>query len=52
MIGFGAGRDYEYSQFFNDAADAGFTPDLLLSAWDLRPFSDDSEFLVALLRPA
>ncbi len=52
VIGFGAGRDYEYSQFFNDAADAGFTPDLLLSAWDVRPFSDDSEFLVALLRPA
>jgi SAM-dependent methyltransferase len=52
VIGFSAGRDYEYSQFFNDAADAGFTPDLLLSAWDVRPFTDDSEFLVALLRPA
>ncbi|MDZ4268227.1 MAG: SAM-dependent methyltransferase, partial [Mycobacterium sp.] len=24
--------------------------DLLLSAWDVRPFTDDSEFLVALLR--
>lgn len=52
VIGFGAGRDYEYAQFFDDAEAAGFTPDLLLSTWDLRPFADDSDFLVALLRPA
>ena len=50
-IGFGAGRDYEFTEFFNDAAHAGFAPDLLLSTWDLRPFTDDSDFLVALLRP-
>lgn len=52
VIGFGAGRDYEFGQFLDDATDAGFTPDLLLSSWDLRPFTDESEFLVALLRPA
>lgn len=52
VIGFGAGRDYEYGQFLDDAADAEFAPDLLLSSWDLRPFADDSEFLVAILRPA
>ena len=51
-IGFGAGRDYEFTEFFNDAAHAGFAPDLLLSTWDLRPFTDDSDFLVAILRPA
>lgn len=51
-IGFGAGRDYEFDEFLNDAADAGFAPDLLLSTWDVRPFTDDSDFLVALLRPA
>ncbi|MBI3692861.1 MAG: class I SAM-dependent methyltransferase [Mycolicibacterium aromaticivorans] len=51
-IGFGAGRDYEYSQFLDDAAHAGLMPDLLLSTWDVRPFSDDSDFLVALLKPA
>ncbi|OBJ00845.1 bifunctional 2-polyprenyl-6-hydroxyphenol methylase/3-demethylubiquinol 3-O-methyltransferase UbiG [Mycobacterium sp. 1465703.0] len=51
-IGFGAGRDYEFDVFLNDAVDAGFAPDLLLSTWDLRPFTDDSDFLVALLRPA
>ncbi|WP_179476189.1 class I SAM-dependent methyltransferase [Mycolicibacterium vinylchloridicum] len=52
VIGFGAGRDYEFSQFFDDVAAAGLTPDLLLSAWDVRPFTDDSDFLVALLRSA
>jgi SAM-dependent methyltransferase len=52
VIGFGAGRDYEFVQFLGDAAEAGFGPDLLLSTWDLRPFTDNSDFLVALLRPA
>jgi SAM-dependent methyltransferase len=51
-IGFGAYREYEFADFLNDAADAGFAPDLLLSTWDMRPFTDDSDFLVALLRPA
>lgn len=50
-IGFGAGRGYEFTQFLQDTADARLTPDLLLSTWDLRPFADDSDFLVALLRP-
>lgn len=52
VIGFGAGREYDFVQFLDDAADAGFAPDLLLSTWDLRPFTDDSDFLVAVLRPA
>jgi SAM-dependent methyltransferase len=51
-IGFGAGRDYAFAEFLGDAAAAGFAPDLLLSTWDLRPFADDSDFLVAILRPA
>jgi SAM-dependent methyltransferase len=51
-IGFGAGRDYEFAEFLSDAAAAGFAPNLLLSTWDLRPFADDSDFLVAILRPA
>ena len=50
VIGFGAGRDYEFDQFFDDAVAAGFTTDLLLTTWDLRPFTDDSDFLVAILR--
>jgi hypothetical protein len=52
VIGFGAGRDYEFAHFLGDAAEAGFAPDLLLSTWELRPCTDDSDFLVALLRPA
>lgn len=51
-IGFGAGRDYAFTQFFDDVAAAGMVPDLLLSTWDLRPFTDDSGFLVAVLRAA
>ena len=51
VIGFGAGRDYAFDQFLDDAATAGLTPDVLLSTWDLRPFAESSEFLVAILRP-
>jgi CheR methyltransferase, SAM binding domain len=52
VVGFGAGRDYPFDQFLDDAAVAGFRPDLLLSTWDLRPFTNDSEFLIALLEPS
>ena len=52
VTGFGAGRDYEFTDFLTDAATAGLVPDLLLSTWDLRPFADDSDFLVAVLRAA
>lgn len=50
-IGFGAGRGYEFSDFLTDARQAGLEPDLLLSTWDLRPWREDSDFLVAVLRP-
>ena len=52
VIGFGAGRGYEFDEFLADAAATGWAPDLLLSTWDLRPFTPDSDFLVAVLRPA
>ncbi|MCV7107118.1 MULTISPECIES: class I SAM-dependent methyltransferase [Mycolicibacterium] len=52
VIGFGAGREYDFGQFLDDAAASGLAQDLLLSTWDLRPFAEESEFLVALLRPA
>jgi SAM-dependent methyltransferase len=51
-IGFGAGRGYEFEEFLADAAAVGWAPDVLLSTWDLRPFTPDADFLVALLRPA
>ena len=49
VAGFGAGRGYAFDAFLADAAAAGLTPDLLLSTWDLRPFAEDSDFLVAVL---
>ncbi len=51
-IGFGAGRGYPFDEFLADAGTAGWTPDLLLSTWDLRPFRPDADFLVAILRPS
>jgi SAM-dependent methyltransferase len=50
-IGFGAGRGYPFAEFLDDARAVGWAPDLLLSTWDLRPFTADADFLVALLRP-
>ncbi len=47
VIGFGADRGYEFAEFLADAESAGLTVDLLLSTWDLRPFTADSDFLVA-----
>ncbi len=52
VVGFGAGRDYEFTTFFDHAQRAGWVQDLLLSSWDLRPFHPDSDYLVAILRPA
>lgn len=51
-IGFGAGRGYDFDEFLADAAAVGWGPDVLLSTWDLRPFTPDADFLVAILRPA
>ncbi|MGW8815538.1 class I SAM-dependent methyltransferase [Gordonia terrae] len=51
-IGFGAGRDYAFDEFLENAATASFAQDLLLESWDVRPFTEKSEFLVAVLRPA
>ena len=51
-MGFGAGRGYPFAEFLQDAERAGLVPDVLLSTWDLRPFREDSDFLVAVLRTA
>jgi SAM-dependent methyltransferase len=51
-IGFGAGRGYDFDEFLRDVGEAGWVADLLLSTWDLRPFTPGADFLVALLRPA
>ena len=49
IVGFGAGRDYEFDDFRADAAAAGLRIDLELSTWDVRPHTTDSDFLVAIL---
>jgi len=49
--GFGAGRDYDFDEFRADADAVGLVRHLELSTWDLRPFVDGSEFLVAVLGP-
>ncbi|MFC3385502.1 class I SAM-dependent methyltransferase [Couchioplanes azureus] len=51
VIGFGAGRGYDFDDFLADAATAGLAPGLLLATWDLRPFTPGSDFLVAILDP-
>ncbi|QSB17246.1 class I SAM-dependent methyltransferase [Natronosporangium hydrolyticum] len=50
VVGFGAERGYPYEEFLGDARSAGLVPELLLATWDLRPFTDGAEFMVALLR--
>ena len=50
VIGFGTGRGYPVDDFLADAQRAGLAPDHLLSTWDLRPFTSESDFLVAVLR--
>ncbi|HET8588844.1 MAG TPA: class I SAM-dependent methyltransferase [Nakamurella sp.] len=50
--GFGSGRGYPFPEFLADVEAAGLQPDLMLSTWDLRPWRDDADFLVAILRAA
>lgn len=52
VMGFGTRRGYHFRQFLDDAKAAGLQEELLLSAWDIRPFSPQSDFLVALLAKA
>ena len=49
VLGFGTGRNYEFDDFFADVEAVGLHPEVRLSGWDLRPFSDSSDFLVAIL---
>ena len=47
VAGFCAGRGYDFADFFADAAAAGLVVQSTFSTWDLRPFSDASDFVVA-----
>ena len=52
VVGFGAGRGYEFDDFGTDVERAGLVVDLRLAGWDLRPFDHASGFLVAVLSAA
>ena len=49
VVGFGAGRDYDFAEFEGDVAKSGLRVDLRLSTWHLHPFDAASDFLVAVL---
>jgi len=49
VIGFGAGRGYDFDEFVVDAASAGLALEQRFGTWDLRPFSADAPFQVAVL---
>ncbi|MET0416217.1 MAG: class I SAM-dependent methyltransferase [Actinoplanes sp.] len=49
VVGFGAGRGYAFDEFLDDAKIAGLVPGVLLGTWDLKPYTPDADFLVALL---
>lgn len=52
VVGFGAGRGYAFEQFDTDVHTAGLRVGDRFSTWDLRPFDDGSDFLVAVLERA
>lgn len=49
VTGFGTGGDYPFEEFFDDIDEVGLGTEMRLSTWDLRPFTAESEFLVAVL---
>lgn len=49
VVGFGAGRGYEFPEFLDDARASGLNVDSTFSTWDLRPLEEDSGFIVAIL---
>ncbi len=49
VTGFGSGGEYPFGEFFDDVDEAGLVAELKFSTWDLRPFTAESGFLVAVL---
>ncbi|MGV8908008.1 MAG: class I SAM-dependent methyltransferase [Propionicimonas sp.] len=49
VIGFGAGRGYGFDEFLADAEVAGLDLQHRFGTWDLRPFTTESDFVVAVL---
>lgn len=49
VVGFGAGRGYEFDEFGADVAAVALNIELELETWDLHPFTRESGFLIAIL---
>jgi SAM-dependent methyltransferase len=49
-VGFGTDRGYALAAFDTDLAAAGFLLEHRFSTWDLRPWRDDGDFAVSILR--
>lgn len=49
VIGFGLNRNYQLDDFRADVAAAGLTIQIELDSWDVRPFTSESDFLVAIV---
>jgi SAM-dependent methyltransferase len=49
VVGFGADRGYGFDEFLADAGRVGLAVDAMFSSWDLRPFTADAGFMVAVL---
>lgn len=49
IVGFGAGRGWDFADFETTAQEAGLTVIQRYSTWDLRTFDAESQFLVAVL---
>lgn len=50
VVGFGTDRGYPLAEFDADAVAAGLSPEQRFATWDLRPWRDDADFAVTLLR--
>src|SRR5690606_16667195 len=50
VVGFGMGRGYSPAAFDDDIASAGLHVEQRFGTWDLRPLTDDSDFMVTVLR--
>lgn len=46
VVGFADNRGYDFGHFIVDAESVGLRLQLAMESWDLRPFDEDSDFLV------
>jgi SAM-dependent methyltransferase len=49
VIGFGAGRGYDFDEFLADARSAGLLVQQRFATWDLRAFTPSADFAVTVL---